>query len=81
MIRHDALGIMLKEYLKLPEYLTQAVVTIKAGEPTRVDFEYLTGPVPHVDKNGDIEMSAATLLLPHDYEPDARKEMPWALYM
>ena len=81
MIRHDALGIMLKEYLKLPEYLTQAVVTIKAGEPTIVDFEYLAGPEPHADENGDVVRNTETRLFPHYYEPDARKEIPWALYM
>jgi len=69
-MKHDALGMMLIEYLKLPRYLTEAYITIRAGEPTIVDFEYLAGPEPHADENGDVVRNTETLLFPHYYEPD-----------
>jgi len=70
-MKHDALGMMLIEYLKLPRFVTKACITIEVGEPTRVDLEYLAGPEPHADKDGNVVINTETLLFPHYYEPDA----------
>ena len=67
-MKHDALGMMLIEYLGLPERITKATISLRAGEPTVVIYDYIKSF--DANEHGELDTVTETLTFQHWYEPE-----------